>query len=249
MQQLDIVKLSREEERILFEKQRQGDCDAHNQLIISHLPLVISIAKKHVGGGLEMDDLIQEGCVGLMIAIDKFDIAKNTRFSTYATWYIFREIIRNSINKGRLIRLPESKITDLNSLKKIRNLLVEEKKQEVTNEEIYEHGDLSQSEQKTLKEINFLPMRQVELELMDLENKFFYEGVEEQAVYNVLIDELEKAFVELNKEEKKVLKLRYGFEDKPQSRYKMQDKLGITRPRLKTIEENGLEKIRKKMGV
>jgi len=259
--------LSPYEEKELFRKVKLGDQKAKERIILSNLRLVYHIAKWYKGNGLEFLDLVQEGYIGLMRAVEKFDYTKGYKFSTYATWWIRQSIARALADKGNLIRLPVHIEEKMRIIKNAREKFIENYGREPDS---YELSEITQIDIRTLEEIHKyeykfysidLPLWDIpkeELKIFGIKNNF-----EEDESINlkdvISMDIIEEALIdmvgdthiiyellkELTDRERKVLILRYGLEDRTERTLEEVGKyLGVTRERIRQIEAKALRKLR-----
>jgi len=246
--------LKPEDEPILAKKILQGDNDAKDKLINANLRLVVNIAKHYVGRGMSFLDLIQEGNLGLMKAVDKFDYSKGFKFSTYATWWIRQAITRAIADQARTIRIPVHMVETINKMTRVQRQLIQELGREPTAEEISEamNGELSP---KRIREIQRIAMEPVSLEtpigeeddshLGDFIEDKDSESPVEYTSNRLRDEELEEVLKDLNEREEKVIRLRYGIDDnRPRTLEEVGKEFGVTRERIRQIEAKALKKLR-----
>ena len=246
--------LKPEDEPILAKKILEGDQEAKNTLINANLRLVVNIAKHYVGRGMLFLDLIQEGNLGLMKAVDKFDYEKGFKFSTYATWWIRQAITRAIADQARTIRIPVHMVETINKMTRIQRQLVQDLGREPSAEEISEAmgGELTP---KRIREIQRIAMEPVSLEtpigeeddshLGDFIEDKDSESPVEYTTRQLLKEELYGILKDLNDREERVIRLRYGLDDnRPRTLEEVGKEFGVTRERIRQIEAKAIKKLR-----
>ena len=253
LQQLTKLSLATQDQEKEFAKRiLEGDHEAREALVTANLRLVVSIAKKYTNRGLLFLDLIQEGNLGLLRSIEKFDYTMGYKFSTYSTWWIRQAITRAIAEQSRVIRIPVHIMELVNKVRRQVSLFVQQNGREPTAEELAQKTDLPIEK---IKEIQKLTQEPVSLEVSVgdkedtlLENYISNEGAvspEEAVIDNILRDQITKVLETLSEREKTVIKLRFGLEDGiPRSLEEIGRIMGVTRERVRQIEEKSLKKLR-----
>ncbi len=247
-----IPLLSADEERILAENMEAGDIEAKKKLAETNLRLVVSIAKRYVGRGMQFLDLIQEGNMGLMKAVEKFDFRRGFKFSTYATWWIRQAITRSIADQARTIRIPVHMVETINKLVRIERQLVQELGREPTNEEISEHMGIEVDKVNEIRKIAQEPVS-LETPIGEEDNSHLGDFIEDEtaiapdeaANFSMLKEQLNQVLSTLSDREKKVLELRFGLNDgTPRTLEEVGKEFEVTRERIRQIEAKALRKLK-----
>ena len=247
-----IPLLTYEEEIDLAKRILEGDDEAKKKLAESNLRLVVSIAKKYVGRGMLFLDLIQEGNMGLIKAVEKFDYTKGFKFSTYATWWIRQAITRAIADQARTIRIPVHMVETINKLIRISRHLLQQMGREPTPEEIAKEMELPVEKVMEIQKIAQDPVsletpigEEDDSHLGDFIQDDDSPAPQDSAAYTMLREQLEEVMNTLTPREAKVLKLRFGLEDgKARTLEEVGKEFDVTRERIRQIEAKALRKLR-----
>ena len=244
--------LTGDEEIELAKRMAEGDKEAKMRLSEANLRLVVSIAKRYVGRGMQFLDLIQEGNLGLMKAVEKFDYQKGFKFSTYATWWIRQAITRAIADQARTIRMPVHMVETINKQVRVSRMLLQKLGREPTPMEIAEEMGISEYRVMEIQKIAQDPVS-LETPIGEEDDSHIGDFLEDESAtapsdtvaFNMLKNQLISVLDTLTPREEKVLRLRYGIDDgRPRTLEEVGKEFNVTRERIRQIEAKALRKLR-----
>lgn len=246
-----IPLLTPEEEQELARRYQEGDEEAGRRLAEANLRLVVNIAKRYTGRGISLLDIIQEGNLGLMKAIEKFNVDKGFKLSTYAHWWIRQAITRAIADQSRTIRIPVHMVETINRIMKTTRRMTLELGREPTTEEVAERLDMPVSKVVEIMQIALEPVS-LETPVGEEEDSHLLDFIEDAkmmpadaATTQILKEEMAKAMDVLSEREQKVLRMRFGFDDgSPKTLEEVGREFRVTRERIRQIESKALRKLR-----
>ena len=253
LKEIGKIPLLKPHEEIEYAKRMlEGDEIAKQRLVEANLRLVVSIAKRYVGRGMLFLDLIQEGNLGLIKAVEKFDYERGFKFSTYATWWIRQAITRAIADQARTIRIPVHMVETINKLIRVLRQLLQELGRDPKPEEIAKEMDMSEEKVREIMKIAQDPVS-LETPIGEEEDSHLGDFIPDEdalapaeaAAYSLLKDQIEEVLGSLNEREQKVLKLRFGLEDgRARTLEEVGKEFDVTRERIRQIEAKALRKLR-----
>ena len=239
--------LSREEERALVIKANKGDRKSEEMMINCNLRFVVSIAKQYQNQGLELEDLISEGNIGLMKALKKFDVTKNYKFITYAVWWIRQSILNSIHENAKLIRIPINKISNVSRLLKLENILEQDLSRNVSLYELADHLNDDESVKNLQYNYTMIDLDQPQTDDdKTLSNIIPDPSVNFAEKLEFVKDELEDVLLDFSEKERQILYMYYGIDyERTFTLTEIGDHLGLTRERIRQIKQQIINRLRK----